>query len=456
MKIILKILFTVCLINNIIYAHENDSTLKEQKIIESILTITQYSHQSKSNAVWPGYDLTQTPIIISFKNGHVFVLNHSSANPAFETLSLNGNKVQHSPKDLWGLSQTAFNPNYPFEGESAYVFNMDQAYRDPKKPLHVLVHERFHKYQFGHFNPPPILGNYQDHLNPENLALAKLEEKALLEFMQAKDEAQQGEYLRDFIAINSMRRLLIHIPSAAWEDHQQVMEGLADYVGYKMLGVLHLVPGFDARQELAQALRKEFMGEDYSDHAIKWRHYSIGASIGYILDGLKVPYWKKRIEQGQATLQEILNETVHMSSQEMENRFEKAKIAYGYEDIYDKIAATTHKFETEIQSMMDSYEKLNGIIVSIGNPGKGLSGSGYNERMLYLPDGTTLSINDNLKSLSDDNFWKLQLKNIPYLFKKGSGEIEFKVDASCEILIDRQTFPIQEWISQSVRCILNK
>jgi hypothetical protein len=159
------------------------------------------------------------------------------------------------------------------------------------------------------------------------------------------------------------------------------MEGLADYVGYKMMDVLHLAPHFDGHQELAKALKKEGEGENYSDHAIKWRHYTLGASLGYILDFLQVPGWKNRIEQG-ASLQDILNDSVKMSSQELENRFEKAKIVYGWKDILAKISKITSEFQNEMESFKSDYEKLKGVELSIGNPGTGLSGSGSNERML--------------------------------------------------------------------------
>ncbi len=448
MRIIITVLFLVYINLTNLLALEQDASSPEQKIIRSIMSITQYSHQHSNNAVWPGYDLTQTPILISFDNGHVFIFNHPASQVEWQTLNIQGSLVQYSPQDLWGIGKTAFNPHFLFEGKSTYLFNMQKAIQDPKKPLHVLVHERFHQYEFEHFNPPPILGNYQDHLNPENLALAKIEEVLLKEYMQSKDEGSKSELLRDYIAVNTMRRLIIQFPSVTWEDHQQVMEGLADYVGYKMAEVLQLVPGFDARRELSQALLKEFRGKDYSDHAIKWRHYSIGAALGYILDDLKIPQWKRRIEVGQASLQQILDEAVPMSIQEIEHRFEKALLTYGYDSLFERVAATTHKFELEIQTMIDGYEQLQGVVVSIGNPGKGLSGSGYNDRMLYLPDGSTLSINDNLQSLSEDNDWQLKLQNIPYLFKKGSGDMEFKVDSSCTIVIDQESYTIKQWISE--------
>ncbi len=445
MKLLSKLLF-VLLLSNSIQAQPDDVTASELNIIQEVVKILEYSHNS--NQIWPGYDLMQGPILITFNSGHVFVFNYVSSDPAFQSFIVKDTAVLFSSSDKWGARQVEFNPKFPFEGQSAYLFNLDQALRDPLKPLHILVHERFHLYEFENIRPPALIGNYQDHLNPENLALAKLEEKILADFMQAKGHpVQQREHLRDLLAVNGMRRILIQNPSIAWEDHQQVMEGLADYVGYKMMEVLH--PNFDGVKALCYTLNREFENGDYSDHALKWRHYSIGAALGYVLDFLQIPDWKETILDGKASLQGILNDSILMSTREMENRFENIKATYNWNEIFDKVSAAVNRFDEEMRALTDSYSALGGIILSIGDPGTGLSGSGTNQRMLYLHDGTTLSLNDTLKAINEDNQWKLELKQIPFLFKTVDGNMEFKVDPQAEITIDHETQRLNEFISKA-------
>ena len=72
---------------------------------------------------------------------------------------------------------------------------------NPLKPLHILIHERFHQFEFDRFQPPELIGNYQDHLNAENLALSKLEEQVLFDFMQA-----QGDPVLQRVNTRSNRR----------------------------------------------------------------------------------------------------------------------------------------------------------------------------------------------------------------------------------------------------------
>ncbi len=447
MKFVLKILFCLLLHINVVQAQEAKIPIQEQKVVRKVIEILKYSHGLGQDQIWPGYDLTKTPIIVTFNNGHVFVFNHKSSNTAFQSMAFDEINVLYSPSDLWGTKQYSFNPNFSFEGQTAYLFNLEQALIHDQKPLHILIHERFHQYEFDRLNPPELFGNYQDHLNPVNLALAKLEEMTLADFMKADSQPfLQLDYLRDFIAINSMRRIFIRTASIAWEDHQQVMEGLADYVGYKMMDVLHLTTDFDGYKELANNLKKEYEERAYSDHAIKWRHYTLGASLGYILDFLKIPGWKIQIEQGGSSLQQILNDSIFMSSEEMENRFEKVKIFYGWDLILETISKETQAFEQEIESLNNSYEKLNGVVLSIANPGTGLSGSGTNERMFYLQDGSILSLKDSLKAADEDNLWLLQLKDIPYLYKRTTGAMEFKVDPKAEIVIDQQKYLLTDLI----------
>lgn len=419
---------------------------QEQEVITKVATLLKSSHSTEQTLVWPGYDLTDSPVVITFKSGHIFVFNMQSEKPEWQMLALKEGTILYSPEDHWGFTRSAFQPQFPLEGHKAYVFNLDNAAgQQGTKSYQILVHERFHRYQFEHFHVEHGGMPYQDHLNSENLALGKLEEKILAEFMKAHGKPElQLEHLRNFAAVNSVRRAVIQPGSVDWEDHQEMMEGLADYVSYKILDVFPIIPGYAGHDDMTELLEREAANTDYSDHAIKWRHYSIGAALGYALDFLKVPNWKEEIEQGHANLLQILKEQLALSVNEIETRFENCQMQYQWDETNATVASSVHKFEEEIEKHMSAYEKMEGIVVEIGRPRAGLSGSGKNERLIYLADGSTLSIQDTLFSSSEDNLWKLQLERVPYVFKKGGGCVEFKVEAETEVEIDNQKYKLKE------------
>lgn len=454
MKYIKSLLISclIILINCQSFAAVNEEIFpQEKKILEVVVKILNSSHSSRQAEMWPGYDLTESPVIITFSTGHVYAFNLKSANPDWQKINIDGTKVLFSQTDHWGLTKTAFNPQFPLEGQQVYVFNLDQASKNAVKPFQILVHERFHRHEFDHFAKTKS-GHYEDHLNVENLALGKLEETALGDFMKAKgDSAQQMQYLRDFIAINSTRRALIKSCSQIWEDHQQIMEGLADYVSYRILDAFDIIKEFDGHRELGLLLDFEAANPDYSDHAIKWRHYGIGNSLGYALDFLKVPHWKERVENEGTSLAQLLDESIKLSPEEIEVRMEQCKVLYDWENILEMVEGSVHQFEEEVSGYIKDYQKMEGVVLEVGRPKAGVSGSGSNERMLYLEDGTTLSLKDTLASTSEDNLWRLNLEAIPYVFKKSRGALEFKVESETEIILDQQRFKLKDLLAGNLQ-----
>jgi hypothetical protein len=414
-----------------------DFISKEEKhVVEQVADLLAATHQFDQNPVWPGYDLTKTPVIITFSPGHIFAFHLKSRNPAWKKIQIKGFEVLFSSEDKWEVTCSKFNPQFPIEGQTAYVFNMDKAVANQIRPYQIFVHERFHQHEFENFYPIALLGNYQDHLNAESIALGKLEECILAEFTIDNMGSDRLEHLRNYLAVHAMRKVLMQPSSIAWEDHQQVMEGLADYVSHKMLDVLQFFPGFKGNLELNQLLITESKNKSYEEHAIKWRHYSIGATLGYALDFLNIPHWKNLVEREGASLNQLLEEAIPLSPNEIEMRVEECKAIYGWNQIFAEVNQSVIKFEDEVSKIVQAYDKADGIQLEIGKPLQGVSGSGSNKRLLYLANGSTVSLRDTLTSTAEDNLWRLQLKAIPYLFKKENGGLEFKIESEANIIID--------------------
>jgi hypothetical protein len=429
---------------------KNTISTKEKQVLIKVAKVLVASHENKQNKVWEKYDLTESPVVITFKNGHVFAFNLNTNNPLWQKISVEGINMLFSPQDYWGFTRSNFQPQFPLEGQQAYVFNLDKAIQSTAlQPYLVLIHERFHLYEFENFQVRSKSDKYQDHLNKENLALGKVEEKILANFMRERGNPEcQLEHLKDYVAINTLRKSVIQKSSVDWENHQQIMEGLADYVSYKMLDVFPLFAAFDGHRELANLLNKEAENTEYSDHAIKWRHYSVGASLGYALDFLNVRNWKNRIEQGEKQLSQLMGESVVLSPSELEARIENCKILYHWDECLSDVSQAVNKFENEIAGHIQTYNEMEGVILEVGRPRVGLSGSGSNKQMFYLSDGSTLSLKDTLASSSEDNLWHLNLHSIPYVFKKSSGIVEFKVEFETKFVVDHKNFSLKQLMEE--------
>src|ERR1700722_9503438 len=59
---------------------------EEKRVVEQVAEMLAASHQLEQNSVWPGYDLTKTPVIITFSPGHVFAFHLKSRNPAWKKI----------------------------------------------------------------------------------------------------------------------------------------------------------------------------------------------------------------------------------------------------------------------------------------------------------------------------------------------------------------------------------
>lgn len=412
---------------------ENKKTETE---VSQVAAVVSLIHQS-NEYVWPGLDLKEAPTILTFEGGTIYSIGFAK-NPDWETQSLAGQEIQIIKEDKWGLSSLKMHPAFDIEGEKSFVFQMDKNVQDLTS-ARVFAHERFHRYQLDHFKEDlrPIEGGYEDHLNADNIALMKLEDLILYDFLFEENYETRLHLLKDFISVNTERRKIMTSSSIVWESHQQKMEGLADYVSAKMFN--------DELVVLSNFFPKDENG-DFSDYAIKWRHYPAGATLGFALDFLNSPDWKQKIQEGHF-LQEILNESLNLEPGEQEERVQEVKRRYDFARISKKTKKKVQKFKDQLNSLMDSYEQLAGPRIRLGHPCQGITGGGNSSRLLYLADGTTLSIKDRSFSSSSDSNWKFETHKIPFLIQTQVGYREFKSESNDQILLNNKPIDIEELLA---------
>ncbi len=418
---------------------------QELTYVERLSQTIDLLHQ-KQDDVWSGYDISQTPIVVSFANGHIYAFNLASKNPVWEKREVQGQTVLFTTEDPWGVTAVAMQDKFPMEGEEVFAFNVGLM-QDNKKmdymPLLVIVHELFHRYQFNEFIEESVFGAYQDRENIENLTLIKLEENILIDFLRAP-ESEKIEHLKDFVAVHRSRKAVMKSSSVLWENHQQRMEGLADYVSIRSQDAFGIIPEFSGEEHIAKILGSYVQNRDITEFAVKWRHYGVGAALGYGLDHVRAVNWKEKVEKNGISLADQLEQSLRMTSLEIQGRVWKAKHHYQYKNVKKEIAGRSATYQADMTAMMDRYKDAPGVVLMVERPRDvGINGGGNTGGIYHLSDGSTVSVNDSSVSASSDNLWKIEVRAVPFFFQQGNNRW-LKVDENLTIFLDGQEFLLKD------------
>jgi len=429
---------------------------QELDAVRTVAYTIEATHTSNGNPVWEGYDISTSPLIISFANGHVYAFNFHSSNPRWHALPISHSTVLYSSDDPEGISKIPMNPSYVLEGQSAFLYQLDLIDGPSYLPFLVLIHERFHQFQFQNFKPGIRSGGYQDHLNAQNLALVQLEELILTDFLKAEDAVTKMDRIKDFVAIRELRFRDLNPSSIHWEQDQQRMEGLAEYVSIKMYEAFPLIPDYDGPLHMQTMMEMYSKDENIADRAIKHRHYGVGASIAIALDFLKAQDWKAQTQQG-APLDTLLMQNVKLNPKDLISRVEKIKNEYGFTTIYAAINAKINSYQKEIDDIINDFQEQPAVEVALFKPrGMGMSGGGTNLQMFHLADGGTLSVDNSSVNTTPDNTWKFSLTNMPVVIQKRTGEIDFKVEKNLQIVINNKSFNLEQLLKSNREFVFNK
>lgn len=399
-------------------------------------------------AIWPGYDLSELPLVIKTKEGSIYGFNLSTQNPAWKVVQSNNPSIVYADQDIWNLSQISMQDKYLLDTQEVFVFNfgvMDQPGPD-FQPLLIMIHELFHKYQFENFTPDRNKGDYKDRDSVDNLTLAHMEEQLLINYLCAESKEEKRRFLRSFAGINQWRKELIDPSSVAWEQHQQKMEGLADYCAIKTLDTFGLYKTFAVKKHLIATLKSYSQGNRANDNAVKWRHYGVGATIAYALDELAVPDWKMRVQNGEISLTDALRETLALEPEYLDQIKEKVRGHSEFLELRQLFSEAIVQNKKEIEAILNDYACSQGLQVRIDKPKCGVNGGGRSQGIYHLEDGSTVSVKDSSYSAATDNLWKLDLLEVPFLFQKRNGFREFKLSQEPLLFVDGKQLTIQELI----------
>lgn len=411
----------------------------EIKRLELIADQFQKGHQE----VWPTLDWKSSPIIATFESGHYFAFHLNSSDPAWNTLKIKGVEVQAASEDKWGLKGLHMQAWFEIEGKQAFVYRMNGK-GEPIDDVIVMAHERFHRHQSEHFTTMERQGASQDHLVEDNLAWSAIEDELLREFLKAKERDRALEAIKDFIAVNQMRRIALDEETVLWENGQLRMEGLADYVASKSFGgeraLLGMHPDDDTQEE-------------FIDDMIKWRHYLAGAAIGYALDFLKAEDWKEKVQKGE-NLPDLLAKQMPLSKEERKMRLIQIQKRLNYKKRRKTASSKVGSYLQQLEDIESDYQKRKGTPLFIAHPHLSISGGGSNEKMVHLREGGTVGLNDASVATTTDGLWKFETKNVSHLYMHSNGVREVKMEGEPAIRVDqvslkRASMP-QEYLFNSV------
>lgn len=396
-------------------------TAQTSPVDEKILNEASAIFNRTWDQVWPELNYQADPTIIVLPP-YIAAYNLPCKHAAWEKKE--GYSI--TQEDPWGLKKEQMNPQFQIEGKLAFVF---QVKVNPyQHPLFALVHEKFHSFQFDHFKQGALLKGYPDLFNLDNLALMQIEDKILADWNRTQDP----QLIQDWALLNSYRSLFLQKDSLNWEDTQEKMEGLADYVAQ---GVL---PKSAPPNIL---LSPQAPPSAYVEHAMKWRYYGVGSTLGHMLDSLKVNGWKKRVAEGTSTLREEIDHAVLLDPSLYSVILER----YQYEDVKKRIAISIDSYRSKLDQIASAYAKEQGITIQLESPPKTASG-GDSQGIFFTHDGTIVTVSDRSQTISDDSTWQMNTNLLPAIYMKNRIK-EFKEDENLVVYIDGQPLLVKELLS---------
>lgn len=416
---------------------------EDKVLISKIAEIMQCLNQNHGK-VWQGYDLSKVPLVVTTKEGRIYGFNFSSKNPVWKTIHLANQAIVYTDKDEWNLSQVSMQDKFVLDDQEVFVFNLGvmQQPGPDFQPLFIMIHELFHRYQFANFALDEDKGDYKDRNNVENLSLAHMEEQLLINYLSSESKEERMRFLKSFLGINTFRKQLIAPSSVILENHQQKMEGLADYAAIKTLDVFNLYETFSADKHLLAALKSYSQANRSSDNVVKWRHYGVGAAIAYALDELDVSDWKFRVQKGEISLSDALAEALLIEESYLEGIKEKVLVHPEFLNLKEKFLEEIVQNKNQIASILNDYSEAEGLRIKIDKPNCGINGGGRSQGIYHLEDGSTVSLNDSSYSATTDNLWKLEVLKIGFLFQYRNGFREFKLQDDPILLLDGKQLQI--------------
>ncbi len=424
-----------------------ESNAREIRYIETLALTFQGFEKQESESIWPHFHLSDCPVVFHFKNGHVYAFGLKRASSLWKR-----NLIQQYPILFcarYPISLAPLQPSFPIEKQRAFVFSLDHGGDSTFFPLLTFIHERFHIHQFQFFKKEkvsqPMVSDYQD---VGQFVLMELENCLLSQFLQVGQTEEKIQALKNYLAVSHIRRQQLHEASRIWEDHQQKMEGLADYVSLKTYQVLPYLSDFKAEFTLLEMRQKKTKGlASLAEDGMKGRHYFVGAVLGWALDFCRVSNWKNKIEREPISLYVLLESALKMDESEIQKRFAEVQQNLDQKAIQTRINEQLHQEKIALNEVLQAFEQQEGVIIQMSLPSGRLSTGGRHLKSLQMGYSKALC-GDSSLSISQDQAWTVRFKEIPLLFQEHNGNRTFKLNSATILHLDGREIELATIIEQ--------
>ena len=370
----------------------------------------------RDNAIWPGWDASDTPILFYLPSEQDVLINHPHPPAGFVAydgpVRFPGGRMvvrdgatlidadgQNTSRDVEGVrtlvvADALSNLRQRISGmESARNLSFAQLATDPYEQLRFVAHEAFHVFQnrtAAAKGANEMLLRRYPVLSVENNVGFAQEGAALAAALQSADERGFQAAVSRWLAVRRHRRAALPPEAIAYEDGAEFKEGLAKYVEYRLLQVLEgrepgsqmwWVQGFHGyhdlsaqRAELIATMLQHMRGEiavnnePFGTAPLRMRLYYSGMAIGAVLDRLS-PSWKDRILRPDVSLTDLVEQAMGPRAGDLSQGL---KDGQGWADDYAALVAAKRRLaqdgQARIDTMLATIERGagTGIVVDYG------------------------------------------------------------------------------------------
>lgn len=343
---------------------------------------------SPDNTIWPGWNATDTPIMIYIPGVQEILINHPKVPDDFKKydgpvkfgdheifyrndktlIELDG---QNTSIDVFGVktlvvADTLSNRKNNLRGildnptpteRKLSQMRYSSLRANPYSQMAMIAHEAFHVFQGRELNHE-FANESQIKLYPclsiKNNVGNSLEATALEECLLEKDDAIARDAAIRWLAIRKDRRADMDPRMIEYEDRNEFIEGTAKYVEVKLMEVLQgskpeptlwFAQGFEGfddlswhRENTINAMGRVMRGEvnvnndRYGTSPVRFRLYYSGTAIALLLDRFS-PNWKNDIADPSETLTSLAEKVFGATDEELEAALNKAKSGSKYEEL---------------------------------------------------------------------------------------------------------------------------
>jgi hypothetical protein len=348
---------------------------------------------SPRNPIWAGWDATATPLLFYVPGVQDVLINHPRPPGDFRPYR---GPVRFARGRIWlrdGAtfeSQPGQNTTRQFAGEQVLmVADPDPgstAYRD----METIAHEAFHAFQ--HRSAPDKGANEMalvryPVLSVQNNVGFALEGAALAAALRAPDHRAFQSAVQRWLALRRDRRASLRPVAVEYEDAVEFGEGLAKYVGYRLLEILegrrpgsamwwtrgfHGYGDLSAERAMHVAMMLRHMrgevnvnNDPYGTAPVRMRLYYSGMALGLILDRLAVPQWKTRILQPGVSLTSLVEQGLGATTEALAGALEEVRREPGYDSLVRAKTALAERGRAQNDSLVVAIERGPGTGVVI-------------------------------------------------------------------------------------------